>query len=157
MHKRQGYLDGEDQKTLISFVLYGDPLAVPHTHGPSAKNTVRPIQDAAQVKIVCDRVNAEDDVRREIPTGVVKQVKGIVKEYLPGMNDAKIILSHEHTECTGHNCPTHQIGAKGVHRHPSRSVVTLSKHIEQGSNKHPHYARITLNKDGKMVKLAVSR
>ena len=27
MHKRQGYLDGEDQKTLISFVLYGDPLA----------------------------------------------------------------------------------------------------------------------------------
>ena len=27
MHKRQGFLDGEDQKTLISFVLYGDPLA----------------------------------------------------------------------------------------------------------------------------------
>ncbi len=25
MNKRQGYLDGEDQKTLISFVLYGDP------------------------------------------------------------------------------------------------------------------------------------
>lgn len=26
MDRRQGYLDGEDQKTLISFVLYGDPL-----------------------------------------------------------------------------------------------------------------------------------
>ncbi|MCK4723353.1 MAG: tetratricopeptide repeat protein, partial [Dehalococcoidia bacterium] len=30
MYDRQGYLDGEDQKTLISFVLYGDPsLPVP--------------------------------------------------------------------------------------------------------------------------------
>ena len=27
MHRRQGYLDPEDQKTIISFVLYGDPLA----------------------------------------------------------------------------------------------------------------------------------
>ena len=27
MNRRQGYLDGEDQKTLLSFVLYGDPLA----------------------------------------------------------------------------------------------------------------------------------
>jgi hypothetical protein len=26
MDRRQGYLDGEDQKTLVSFVLYGDPL-----------------------------------------------------------------------------------------------------------------------------------
>ena len=26
MTQRQGFLDGEDQKTLISFVLYGDPL-----------------------------------------------------------------------------------------------------------------------------------
>lgn len=27
MRQRQGYLDGDDQKTLLSFVLYGDPLA----------------------------------------------------------------------------------------------------------------------------------
>ncbi len=26
MSRKQGYLDGEDQKTLISFVLFGDPL-----------------------------------------------------------------------------------------------------------------------------------
>jgi hypothetical protein len=31
MHQRQGFLDGEDQKTLISFVLYGDPLAQPYS------------------------------------------------------------------------------------------------------------------------------
>mgnify|MGYP001081235206 CR=1 FL=1 len=29
MSQRQGYLDGEDQKTLISFILFGDPLAQP--------------------------------------------------------------------------------------------------------------------------------
>ena len=31
MNRRQGYLDGEDQKTLISFILYG------HTHTPDQK------------------------------------------------------------------------------------------------------------------------
>ena len=29
LQQGQGYLDGMDQKTLISFVLYGDPLAQP--------------------------------------------------------------------------------------------------------------------------------
>jgi len=34
MNRRQGFLDGEDQKTLISFVLYGDPLG-PQKSNPS--------------------------------------------------------------------------------------------------------------------------
>ncbi|MCX6071751.1 MAG: C25 family cysteine peptidase, partial [Chloroflexi bacterium] len=48
MVKRQGYLDGEDQKTLISFVLYGDPLymltpsRVPLTGKVITRQTSRP-------------------------------------------------------------------------------------------------------------------
>ena len=36
MHRRQGFLDGEDQKPLISFVQYGDPL-----YSPQAGNAPR--------------------------------------------------------------------------------------------------------------------
>jgi hypothetical protein len=37
MIRRQGFLDGEDQKTLISFVLYGDPFARITTINPNRR------------------------------------------------------------------------------------------------------------------------
>ena len=47
MNRRQGYLDGEDQKTLISFVLFGDPLvAYDHQEAISktySRDTLRPV------------------------------------------------------------------------------------------------------------------
>ncbi len=50
MHNRQGYLDGEDQKTLISFVLYGDPLAIPVGLERTAKSILRPARPPAHIK-----------------------------------------------------------------------------------------------------------
>jgi len=41
MTQRQGFLDGEDQKTLISFVLYGDPLVGYEVKAAEAKTMVR--------------------------------------------------------------------------------------------------------------------
>ena len=36
-------------------------------------------------------------------------------------------------------------------------VVTLSKQVSEGSKLHPHFARMTLDPSGKVIKLAVSR
>jgi len=36
-------------------------------------------------------------------------------------------------------------------------VVTLSKRVKDGSVFHPHFARMTLDQGGKVIKLAVSR
>jgi tetratricopeptide (TPR) repeat protein len=158
MNKRQGYLDGEDQKTLVSFVLYGDPLAQPDRlpDGTSTKGNLRLIYNAENLKTVCDKVNQPGE--HEIPPEVVRQVKAVVKQYLPGMSDAQILYSHEHLECTGHDCPTHQLGAKSAPaKKPTRKVVTLSKKYEKGSGTHQQHARITLDEEGKMIKLAVSR
>jgi hypothetical protein len=88
----------------------------------------------------------------------MSQVKGVVKYYLPGMAGSKVMFSQEHVQCSGHDCPTHQIGAKMAEREPvTRRVVTLSKNVTKGANTHTHFARITINKEGKVVKLAVSR
>jgi hypothetical protein len=163
MHKRQGYLDGEDQKTLISFVLYGDPLALLSDMGTRRtthpKSVVRSLNPPPQVKMVCDRVE-EPGVSEPIPPEVMTNVKQVVAQYLPGMQGAEVVLSHEHVDCNceGHHCPTGQMGPKA---RPSvsaeRRVVTLSKSIPVARKNHPTYARLTLNKDGKVVKLAVSR
>jgi len=60
MHKRQGYLDGEDQKTLISFVLYGDPLTqiadLPVRVTPKIADQF--VQAPTEIKTVCDRAAA---------------------------------------------------------------------------------------------------
>jgi len=163
MHKRQGYLDGEDQKTLISFVLFGDPLALLSDVGARnisrAKSVVRSISPPPQVKTVCDRVEAPG-TSEPIPEEVMTNVKQVVAQYLPGMHGADVVMSHEHIDCNceGHYCPTGQMGPKA---RPSvsaeRRVVTLSKSIPVATKSHPTYARLTLNKEGKVVKLAVSR
>jgi hypothetical protein len=158
MNRRQGYLDGEDQKTLVSFVLYGDPLALPDlTNGEAeVKSNLRLTYNPEYVKTVCDKVNQSHE--HSIPPEVVRQVKAVVKQYLPGMNDAMVLYSEEHTECQGHDCPTHQLGAKAFpSQAPNRRVITLSKEYERGSSTHQQHARITINAQGKMIKLAVSR
>jgi hypothetical protein len=159
MHRRQGYLDGEDQKTLISFVLYGDPLAQTLPVGKQPKAAFRTLKPPDQVKTVCDRSEGNVD---EQPPGpeVMDYVKHIVSQYLPGMADAKLSLTQEHASCQGeaHSCPTAQIGSKGTpSQTPQRKVVTLSKQVQRGSGLHQHYARLTLDSQGKLVKLVVSR
>ena len=161
MHKRQGYLDGEDQKTLISFVLYGDPLASLETARVSQpKSALRSQDSPAQMKTVCDRCGLSEN----IPADVLKQVRHVVKKYLPGMEDAHLTFGEERGSCSGegHTCPTSQFGAKSCsHASPHRRVVTMRKDVsipQNGSEAvHRHYARVTFDEKGKVVKLAVSR
>ncbi len=162
MNSRQGYLDGEDQKTLISFLHFGDPLASPSTaeriqaKAPVADSRHKPVE----VKTVCDRSNLTTD----IPSATLMHVKHVVKRYLPGMEGAEMVLSTEKKVCSGdgHDCATAHLGSK-VHEETlgQRHVVTLSKKFEipqnSGTTTHRHYARVTFDKAGKMVKLAVSR
>ena len=159
MVKRQGYLDGEDQKTLISFVLYGDPLSqsIPTNYQTTFdKAKFGSVYNPNKIKTVCDKGNTiQTD---QVPADIIKQVKGIVENYLPGMEDAKITFAHEHIHCEGHECPTPYLNSKSVPQSsPSRKVITLSKQIENDSHKHAKHVRITINSEGKVTKLAVSR
>lgn len=160
MHDRQGYLDGEDQKTLISFVLYGDPLAHPGDLAVTDKRIRRATLPPAEVNTVCDRCRGAAEEPAP-PPEVLAHVRHIVAQYLPGMTGAQVAFSQEHTHCdtTGHNCPTGQLGGK---RRPAqgaagRRLVTLSKHVPSAQHVHPQYARLTLDAQGKLVKLVVSR
>jgi len=159
MHKRQGYLDGEDQKTLISFVLYGDPLAQPIAGLKLPKTVMRTVQQPPQVKTICDRADTPG-TSEPVPAEIIAHVKNVVQQYLPGMQGAQVMFSHEHStcDCQGHSCPTGQLGEKSRPAHdPQRSVITLSKSIQKAQHTHQLYARLTLDKHGKIVKIAVSR
>ena len=161
MHRRQGFLDGEDQKTLISFVLYGDPLFTPSdiVPLPGEKSVIRRTTRPKLMKTVC-ALGGPDITPEELKPTTLKKVKLIVSQYLPGMQEATCKIHPQHFHCSSedHTCPTKQMGAKSQ---PSAdhgsTVITLSKHIPDGGRNHPHFARITLDASGKVTKLAVSR
>ena len=166
MHQRQGFLDGEDQKTLISFVLYGDPLAIAPISGAAKGKFGKPlpVPKAGRPVTVCDKATGKSAPSRhpaELSAEQVEHIKTAVARYLPGMLDADISVAGTHAECSGvgHVCPTAQLSPRRKSRAmPSAStVVTLSKTIRSNARMHPHYARLTLNASGEVVKLAVSR
>lgn len=165
MHSRQGYLDGEDQKTLISFILLGDPLLQLSEDVRSAKRLRRLVSGTLQVKTICDR-SVEEKQDAPLPAEVLSTVKQVVASYLPGMADAQATYTTERAVCTahGHECPTSQLGCgcdtngkSGPSKQPQRRLVVLSKSFEKAGLIHPQFARLTLDPRGKLVKVVVSR
>jgi tetratricopeptide (TPR) repeat protein len=152
MHQRQGYLDGEDQKTLISFLLYGDPMTQPELRGRHAKALLRPTKPETLIKTVREEaVNPASG--NPIPPEVVDYVRHVVAQYLPGMEDARLRYSQERTEGQAN-----VLGAKSqTVVHTGRNLVTLSKQVARSEHIHNHYARLTLDAHGNLVKLAISR
>jgi hypothetical protein len=160
MVKRQGYLDGEDQKTLVSFVLYGDPLymAAPSRLPLTGKVIVRRTSRPGEVRTACAlNGGSEGTLLDDASSG---RVRSIVSHYLPGMTDARTSVHQQHCGCSGegHCCPTSQIGSKQIQAaEEGTTVVTLSKSVSDGARRHAKFARLTLDPAGKVLKLAVSR
>ncbi len=152
MNRRQGYLDPEDQKTLLSFVLYGDPLMRLHAGSPRRKSAFR------LKKSPVIRTAEETEVSETIPSineQVVAQVKQMVRKYLPGIESAEVkILSCTFPEelpiqKSKNGGPGFKVGEK--------FVVAMSKEIPYARSVHRHYAKATIDSQGKVVKLVVSR
>jgi hypothetical protein len=171
MHRRSGYLDGEDQKTLIAYVLYGDPLTQPLSSGWQVKSIQRTRSRGQAPQAICDHsLGCVDD--QMIQPETLRRVKEIVESYLPGMRDASMSLRNEQVICH-QNCPgcqakeliADQTSPDGG-KHPivssstslqSHQVVILSKQTQSGIQAHHQYARITMDQQGKVLKLVVSR
>ena len=149
MVKRQGFLNSEDQKTLLSFVLYGDPLVGLEVGTKRAKSLPRFKRHNA-VKTIDERPVAETAVPA-VSDAVLEQVKEAVASCLPGIESADINICEEF----GEDLEPVLSGAKTVAQ-GSRYVVTLSKQNPAARVVHRHYARATVQ-NGKIIKLVVSR
>jgi len=148
MHGRQGYLDGEDQKTLISFILLGDPLARPLKVNHTSKGVARSLTPAPELNTISDPLEPQERATAEM----MNYVKHVVEQYLPGMRDAQVDYRRE-------SVPLEDVrpGSKARNRIRERKLVILSKTVPHTDHVHKHYARLTLDEQGKLVKLVVSR
>ena len=156
MNLRQGYLDGEDQKTLISFVLYGDPLVTYDPYKVSAKNVTRE-KDHPVVKTVVDQ--SMDEMKSSpISAKAIANAKDMASHYLPGIEYAEVHISRQHVR-TNNNMPAMgtSLGKMNQARQSSRVMVSFSKQVNFDQHIHHQYAKVTLDQQGKVIKLAISR
>jgi hypothetical protein len=164
MHRRQGYLDPEDQKTIISFVLYGDPLVQPFQVRRNAKSIYRSKDLPPAIQTVSENPQSASQPAPVSPE-IVAHVKSIVAQYLPGMADAQLHLTQAQSTVTELSptapvrvSPTSHAQSSSAMLHlEGRHVVSLSMSIQQASLTHSQYARLTMDSSGKLLKLTVSR
>jgi hypothetical protein len=112
------------------------------------------------MKVACSK-GAPDLPQDSLEPASFERIKGIVAQYLPGMSDAVCRIHSQCCECNGedHVCVSRQLGLKSASGPSARQtlIVTFSKSIPDGERSHPRYARLTIDRAGKVLKLAVSR
>jgi len=148
MTRIQGFLDGEDQKTILSFVLYGDPLAVHDAFKTMPKPMFR-MKTHPAVRTVSDSDLEFSPEGKAMPMNVDKQVRKLTKKYLPGLQNAKMQVKKSGPSGTKNPRESDVAG---------RYVVTLQKSFDENTHTvHHHFARMTFDKRGKLVKFTTSR
>jgi len=157
MKQRQGYLDGEDQKTLQSFVLYGDPLGYlePDIY---LEKTRKDIYSKDDIKVVSDK-----DGSIVTPTGmserVTKDLQELLQSYIPGLENAEILVKkHKININKMVDIETNKNSTIGSNsEYKIFTQILYNKSIVSEKRTHTQYARVTMDDSGKIIKLAVSR
>ncbi len=157
MTSDQGYLDGEDQKTILSFVLYGDPLASCRDIKEITKPIVR-VATSPELKTISDKHDDFIMLQEEMPNEILEKVKKVIKSYIPGMEEGNLAISPQLTNF--HINPEAPVEHKSKLEAIQQShsyVVTVRKSYEYRSKNFDQFARMTFNQKGKMIKVSTSK
>ncbi|MDP2965769.1 MAG: C25 family cysteine peptidase [Pelolinea sp.] len=158
MTQRQGYLDGEDQKTLISFVLYGDPLGYLESNIYLDKKPLAREAINADIKAFSDQDLALTKNPR-ISKDLSKELGEIMQSYIPSLNNADIKIREQKIKV---NKIIHSGGNSPLDKNEKSEIrditqVMVSQKTRVSRVMHEQYARVTMDENGKIIKLAVSR
>ena len=155
MMQRQGYLDGEDQKTLLSFNLYGDPLGCLEEVVFLGKENENGI-----VESDLSLVNDSDGIlggQTYSDQTISKDIKEVLESYVPGLENAKMRVRKQKVRLVkminGSQSP--KIGSNLEFK--KFTQIVYEKKISINKQKHNQFARVTIDEAGKVVKLAISR
>ncbi|MGC8838552.1 MAG: hypothetical protein ACP5UM_09060 [Anaerolineae bacterium] len=155
MMERQGYLDGEDQKTLLTFALYGDPsLPARGREGPIRALEFPQPEVVLACSGACGRVSSPH--LADLAPKLLQEIRGMLADRLPDMQDAEVVRSR--TTCWG-EC------RRGAVRQPKRPpvhgpaalVFSLRKRMRDDGYAHDLRLRVTAQADGQVLKVTLCR
>jgi hypothetical protein len=158
MNKLQGYLDPEDQKSLISFVLYGDPLFAtsPQQQKYIRKGFSRATKRSMDIPLFS--VGAMDSDSSGPSETVQKNLKEALHRYLPGITDSA--LTYWRPRVNGETDAQTHDPQKNKKAPPLRApawVVAMEKTYTMQGQTVTHFVRMSVDSRGKVMKIAVSR
>lgn len=156
MVKKQGYLDGEDQKTILSFILYGDPLAALIDLTSVAKPLSR-VKSLPEIKIVNDFGEELTMEQSGLSEEILSEVKSVVSKYLPGLQNGEYSVNSQQSYFKIADPSRKSTQTPDKTNKDQHYVITLKKSVAQDNINHQSYARMTLDRKGKIIKLALSR
>ena len=166
MHERQGFLDGEDQKTLISFTLYGDPLITApgvlpaaQTEAKSSKSVPKRLSKSIARPVCTKGELIPTPVGDERDAETLARVKSLASRYLPDVDSWNVQIHAAHLACdrVDHECFASHSSAKGIGVDPKQLVYTIGTSQSLNGHISHHFARVTVNQRGSIIKMAVTR
>lgn len=155
MTRRQGFLDGEDQKTLISFTLYGDPLIYGSDLLKTPKRLIHYPQ-RPKVAVMSDQPDGKA-LPETVNADLVAEAKKILEPYLPGLGQAEWRVNFSRPLESESESHSGLSGSKSAYKETSGAVVLVFQNsLTAGGKTHHHFARVSV-KEGKIMKVSVSR
>ena len=157
LHHRQGYLDGEDQKTLMSFVLYGDPLGYIEPDIHLEKITQKTNFDEGRINAISDGEGIAT-YRQEIQSKIPNEIKEVVSRYIPSLHRAEVQIKEYKVKIDKFIENFQNIRRENKQNLYQKHTQILYKQKTTSAHKtHEQFVRLTMDESGKITKLAVSR
>ena len=152
---QQGYLDGEDQKALQSFVLYGDPSL-------SLRSTQRAAGLDLQMDVTCPPLACCSRMMDAEALPLPKEAREKVKRSLPflqtnGFIAHPLILCR--VACSSGECGSQPCGGEPASKGGISQLLQASQRqvVSKGGERLRHVVKVTINADGDVLKVLVSR
>lgn len=151
----QGYLDGEDQKALLSFVLYGDPSLSLYASQPSPD-----LEDEREV--ACPPITCRQRMLDSEPLSVSSDLQERVQRSLPslpitGLRARRLVVcggACSGAGCASQACPSEADRDAAL---PELIVTSRQKDVSKGGNHLQHIIKVTVTHEGDVTKVLMSR
>ncbi|MDH7488821.1 MAG: tetratricopeptide repeat protein [Anaerolineae bacterium] len=153
---RQGYLDSEDQKTLLTFNLFGDPTLTVEGQRPVWDKLPQSAMVCKSLAVCCQ--HGARQVATDVPDDLLQQVQSQISHRLPWLTPKQVRVTHQvlcNGQCTGSchsGAATHSAATIA-----NRYVFTVSGESEGNGLRGPFVAKITVDHKGTILKMAVSK
>jgi len=158
LHQRQGYLDGEDQKSLISFILYGDPLGYLEPDIYIERELVEKIPQRYEINTISDQdgITANNLIFQKT---IDHDLNEIIQSYIPSLDNVEVKIREYRIKISKilENKSTQNKSLSGDSDQKKHIQIMYHQKTKAARNIHEQFARVTMNESGKVIKLAVSR
>ncbi|MBC7258042.1 MAG: tetratricopeptide repeat protein [Chloroflexi bacterium] len=153
---RQGYLDSEDQKTLLTFNLFGDPTLTVEGQKPIWDKLPQAATVRKSLAVCCQ--HSAHRVAADVPDDLVQQVQSQISHRLPWLAPKQVRVTQQvlcNGQCTG-SCHS-GAASHSATAIANRYVFTVSGAPEGDGLRGPLVAKITVDHKGTILKMAVSK